>query len=295
MIFPLWMTQARENREPLSGLSFTAPERPRFRYNKERPSIDMKATLISIAGFDPSGGAGLLLDAAVFLRMGFRSAGIVSALTAQGAGCVTAVRTVPSSFLNKQYETLRTEVAPAGIKVGMLGSAANLSEASCILGRESGIPRVVDPVLRSTSGRALLVKTAWPSFLDILKGRMTLLTPNLDEARRLSGHPVRNLEDMKKAARTIGGRAECACLVKGGHLETEAVDILWDGRAFEEFAHKKIEGDVHGTGCFLSSAVLAYLARGETLVSACGKGIALTRTAIRKARKTRDARRTVPA
>ncbi|MDW7761351.1 MAG: hydroxymethylpyrimidine/phosphomethylpyrimidine kinase [Acidobacteriota bacterium] len=242
-----------------------------------------QATLISIAGFDPTGGAGILLDAAVFARLGFRSAGVVSALTAQNADRVAAVQAVPAAFLKKQYATMRSDNRPVGIKVGMLGSAANLVETARILGRESGIPRVVDPVLRSSSGRTLLEKTVWPSFLKILKGRMTLITPNLDEAAQLSGLQVSDRTGMKEAARRIGGQAECACLLKGGHLQENPLDILWDGRIFEEYGHEKIEGDAHGTGCFLSSAVLGFLARGETLAEACRKGIDLTHEAIRKA------------
>jgi len=250
-----------------------------------------KATLVSIAGFDPTGGAGVLLDAAVFAWLGFRSAGVVSALTAQNADRVSAVQVVPASFLKKQYGAMRSDTTPAGIKVGMLGSAANLAETARILGRESGIPRVVDPVLRSSSGRALLEKTAWPFFLKKFKGRMTLITPNLDEAAQLSGLRVRDKSAMREAARIIGGQAECACLLKGGHLEAETLDILWDGRTFEEYGHEKIPGDAHGTGCFLSSAVLGYLARGETLPAACRKGISLTQTAIRTARRPLDTTR----
>jgi hydroxymethylpyrimidine/phosphomethylpyrimidine kinase len=239
--------------------------------------------LVSIAGYDPSGGAGVLLDLGVFERQGHRGYGVLAAVTAQDAARVSGVFPVPARGLSAQFDRLAGSTAVDGIKVGMLATGANLRAAARILGRHGGRPRVVDPVLRSSSGAPLLEKRAWPRFLDAFAGAADLVTPNLDEAAVLAGHPVRNVADMKAAAERIHRASGLACLVKGGHLEGQATDILYDGREFSAYAHPRLARRVHGTGCFLSAAILAYLAEGRPLKEACGLGIFRTGQAIRAA------------
>jgi hydroxymethylpyrimidine/phosphomethylpyrimidine kinase len=129
----------------------------------------------------------------------------------------------------------------------------------------------------------LLERRAWPRLLDAFAGRAELITPNLDEAGALTGHPVRTVSDMKAAAEEIHRRSGLPCLVKGGHLEAQATDILYDGREFTAFAHPRLDRRVHGTGCFLSAALLVYLADGRPLKEACGLAVFRTGQAIRAA------------
>jgi hydroxymethylpyrimidine/phosphomethylpyrimidine kinase len=244
---------------------------------------EMTQNLLSIAGYDPSGGAGIGLDLRVFERLGFRGLGILTSVTAQNAARVEKVFHLPAGVILKQYETLVKEVRLTGIKVGMAGSLENLTVLARILSGNPSVPRVVDPVFRSSSGAPLLDKRALPRFLELLKGKATLITPNLKEASTLSRLRVNTVKDMREAARRIYKKSLIPCLVKGGHLERKAVDILYDGRDFAVFQHARVNKSVHGTGCFLSAAILGYLAGGCGLEEACRLGIGLTGRSIRKA------------
>jgi len=243
----------------------------------------MTKDLISIAGYDPSAGAGVLLDLKVFERLGFRGFGVLTTVTAQNPERVDGVFPLAARAVADQFGRLSETAVIAGIKVGMIGTAGNLAAVARILARNAGIPRVVDPVFRSSSGALLLEMKAWPRYLDVLGGNADLITPNLDEAEILVGGPVRSVPAMRKAAAEITRASRIPCLLKGGHLRGEAVDILYDGREFTRFDHGRSVKNVHGTGCFLSSAILGHLAGGRTLKESCGLGIALVGKAIREA------------
>lgn len=243
----------------------------------------MTKSLITIAGWDPSAGAGAPLDLRVFERLGRSGFAVLTAVTAQNAAAVDRVFPLPARAVTEQFERLAEAIEPGGLKVGMLASAANLGAVSRILGRMEGRPRVVDPVLRASSGAPLLEKKAWPRLLDAFAGKAELITPNLAEAAVLAGRPVRNTAEMKAAAERIHGRSGLAVLVKGGHLGGDPLDVLFDGREWAEFSHPRTPRSVHGTGCFLSAAILVYLADGRPLKEACGLGIFRVGQAIRAA------------
>jgi hydroxymethylpyrimidine/phosphomethylpyrimidine kinase len=243
----------------------------------------MTKNLVSIAGYDPSAGAGVLLDIKVFERLGYRGFGVLTAVTAQNPERVDRVFPLPVRAVSNQFERLAESAGFAGIKVGMIGTSGNLATVARIMARQARIPRVVDPVFRSSSGAFLLEKKAWPRYLDVLEGKADLITPNLDEAEILVGGPVRSVPAMREAAAAITRASRIPCLLKGGHLEGKAVDVLFDGREFTDFEHGRSVRDVHGTGCFLSSAILGHLAEGRTLKEACGLGIALIGKAINEA------------
>ena len=245
--------------------------------------MTMSKNLISIAGWDPSGGAGVLLDVRVFERLGRRGYGVLTAVTAQSPSRVAKVFPVTAQAVTDQFAALSEGMEVGGIKVGMLATGANLRAVARILEKQAGRPRVIDPVLRSSSGAHLLERRAWPRFLEAVEGRASLITPNLDEAAALAGFPVHNDAEMRKAAEKIHLRSGLPCLIKGGHLEGRATDILFDGREFSIFAHEKMPRRVHGTGCFLSSAIVCYLAEGRPLKEACGLAIVRTMRAIRAA------------
>jgi len=234
----------------------------------------MTKTLVSIAGYDPSGGAGVLLDVAVFERLGFAGAGALTAVTVQDSARVSRVLPLPARRVEEQFRALRRANPVAGIKVGMQGTRENLEAVAGILSRHKKVPRVVDPVLRSSLGALLLRKGAWRGFLDAFTMKADLITPNLYEAEVLTGRPVRDIEEMKEAAERIWLWTGLACLVKGGHLEGDAVDVLFDGdRRVTVFPHPRVAKDVHGTGCYLSAAILAFLARGKPMALACAMAI----------------------
>jgi len=243
----------------------------------------MERTLLSIAGFDPSGGAGALLDVRVFEALGFHGTSVLTALTAQNTLEVRKVVPLPVRTVTAQYLALARDIAFAGIKVGMLGSPAVVPAVGRVLAENPGIPRVVDPVLRASSGAPLFDREGIPAFLRAVRNRASLITPNMAEASALAGLPVRTPAEMKEAAGRIFALTAVPCLVKGGHLEKSVVDVLFDGRHTVLLGHEKVNRDVRGTGCFLSSAVLGHLARGRSLEKACGLAADMVHAAILEA------------
>lgn len=251
----------------------------------------MAQNLLSIAGYDPSGGAGVSLDVRIFEHFGFRGFGVLTAVTAQDARRVEGVCDLPAGIVRRQMRALSRGRRFAGIKVGMAGSLENLAAVARILAAHPAIPRVVDPVFRSSSGARLLEKKAVPAFLDLLRGKASLLTPNLDEASALSGVRAVTVDAMREAAVRIFEASRVPCLVKGGHLRGQAVDVLYDGRRLRLFRHARLDRDVHGTGCFLASAILGGLAAGHGLEEACRRAIALTARGIRNSAPAGGGRR----
>ena len=239
--------------------------------------------LLTIAGFDPSGGAGVLLDAAVFRSFGCDASAVLTAATVQNSAAVFQVRPFPPAYVRAQFKALLREQPFCGLKVGMAGSAANLEEIARLLAGQARIPRVVDPIFRSSSGRRLAGAADPPSVLRAFRENASVLTPNLEEAALLSGRPVRTVAEMGTAAAEIFDRTGVPCLVKGGHLPGEAVNLLYDGTRTVLFGHKKIRRDVHGTGCLFSAALLASLVRTNDLVAAARAATDWTRLAIRSA------------
>jgi hydroxymethylpyrimidine/phosphomethylpyrimidine kinase len=236
--------------------------------------------LLSIAGFDPSGGAGALLDMRVFGALGFHGTAVLTALTVQNTVEVRKVIPLPARTVSAQYQALVRDMPPAGIKVGMLGSRSVVPAIGRILSSHPGVPRVIDPVLRASSGARLFETAGVSALVRAVRGNASLITPNMEEASVISGIPVRTPADMREAARVLFGLTAVPCLVKGGHLEKSALNILFDGRRTSVFGHEKIARDVHGTGCFLSSAILAHLARGRSLEKACGLAADMVHAAI---------------
>ncbi|MCJ7612269.1 MAG: hydroxymethylpyrimidine/phosphomethylpyrimidine kinase [Candidatus Aminicenantes bacterium] len=240
-------------------------------------------TLLSIAGFDPSGGAGALVDLGVFRGLGFHGAAALTALTIQNTRRVERVYSLRARQVKEQYEALRRDIPWCGLKVGMLGTQENLRLISRILEENSAVPRVVDPIFQSSSGAWLLERKAVPRFLAAIKGRAAVLTPNLGEASLLTGRPVRSPDDMRRAAAILFQKSGVPCLIKGGHLKGPITDLLYDGRTFRLYRHRRFEAGAHGTGCFLSAALLVFLADGYALDRACGLAIGLSLRAIRQA------------
>jgi hydroxymethylpyrimidine/phosphomethylpyrimidine kinase len=243
----------------------------------------MKKILLSVAGFDPTSGAGVSLDLRVFQRLGFQGMSILTSLTAQNTEKVKEVHCLPQEFLRSQYEALREDVFISGIKVGMVGCGENIPIIKDILRDNLAVPRVVDPVLKSSSGTWLIEREAIPEYISGLKGNASLLTPNREEASLLSGMKVNTEEEMKKAAEKIYSLSSIPCLITGGDLSKKSANLLYDGKSFHLFKKEKIKKKVHGTGCCLSSSLLAYLVNSNSLEKACHLATEFTHRAIQNA------------
>lgn len=241
----------------------------------------MKGILLSAAGYDPSGGAGVLLDVKVFQHFGFYGVGIVTAMTVQNTQAVKDVFCFQADILKNQYEALAADLSFSGIKIGMAGTKENAKTIGKILAANRKIPRVIDPVFRASSGAWLFARNAVPFFIGEIRGRASVLTPNLQEAGLIAGRKIQTVAAMKEAAEKIFDLTAIPCLIKGGHLDKEAINILYDGRSTFLYGNSRIRKDIHGTGCFFSSSLLCFLARGKRLENACGLATDLTYEAIR--------------
>jgi hydroxymethylpyrimidine/phosphomethylpyrimidine kinase len=246
-------------------------------------AMKKKKVLLSIAGYDPTSGAGILLDIQTFMHMGFHGIGIVTALTAQNTEKVKNTFVPPPDFLREQFQTLHDDIEISGVKVGMLGCRQNIPVIVQILTEKPDIPLVVDPIMKSSSGYWLLKKADISAYTEAIGPKASLLTPNIHEAKLLSGIDIRNINDMKEAVERISHTIMTPCLLKGGHLKDSPIDILYDGKKHFLFKKEKIKRTVHGTGCFLSSSILGYLVQENSLQRACRLGIQSTTKAIKNA------------
>lgn len=247
------------------------------------PMKMQKKILLTLAGFDPTSGAGASLDLDVFRSQGFRGMGILTSLTVQNTQSVERVFPIQPKLILEQYRSLRKDVKLGGIKVGMLGSKKNIAPVARILEENADLPRVVDPVFRSSSGTWLLEKDAIPGFARRIRDRATLITPNVSEAEWISGIKVRSVRDMEKGAEAIHSLTHVPCLVTGGCFGSRVTDVLFDGKAYFRYTQRKLRRKVHGTGCFLSALLLCLLASGLSLEAACSQAVRTTREAIKGA------------
>ena len=240
--------------------------------------------VLTIAGSDSSGGAGIQADLKTFSALGTYGMSCICALTAQNTKGVTMVVNTPVDMVKAQLAAVYDDIPPRAVKTGMLSSAPIVEAVSDFLSDHTNIPLVVDPVMVATSGAVLLEKDAIEVYKKKLISLSSVITPNIPEAEVLSGQAIRNLEDMKGAAEKLMALGPQAVLVKGGHLVEEAEDVLYDGRDFHLFKGERIETEnTHGTGCTLSSAIAAELAKGHTLIEAVGLAKIYMTGAIRRA------------
>jgi hydroxymethylpyrimidine/phosphomethylpyrimidine kinase len=226
--------------------------------------------LCTIAGSDPSGGAGLQGDLKTFAAHGARGTAVVTALTVQGARGVSRVEAVPPDLVAEQLAVVLEEFRPRALKTGMLWDGATIRAVAGRLAGAEPQARVIDPVLAASAGGALLVPDALPALIEVLLPLATVLTPNLPEAARLLGRAAITDSEAREAARALLALGPEAVLVKGGHGGgDEAVDWLATRRGVERFALPRVRGaDPHGTGCALAAALAARLGRGEPLSEA---------------------------
>ncbi|MGH9326744.1 MAG: bifunctional hydroxymethylpyrimidine kinase/phosphomethylpyrimidine kinase [Terriglobia bacterium] len=239
--------------------------------------------VLAIGGFDPSGGAGICADLKTFAAHNCYGVAAITALTVQNTQGVSAVYPVTAAELRASVKALVEDGRICAIKVGMLGDRANAEVIKEILSRDSAVPAVLDPVLRSASGYDLLDSEGLSVLRSGLLSLPSVITPNLFEASLLTGMKVENVEDMKAAARKLVETGARAVVVTGGHLD-RAIDVYYDGSTFEAFAGERVKPDnTHGTGCTFSSAIASNLALGRQLRDAVVLAKVYVTEAIRKA------------
>lgn len=240
---------------------------------------------LTIAGSDSGGGAGIQADLKTFHAFRVFGASAVTAITAQNTMGVTAVHPVPVDVVRAQIDAVVEDLRPRAVKSGMLATAALVEAVAERIAAHRLDHYVLDPVLVATSGARLLDPGAESALLTRLLPLAAVVTPNLLEAEVLTGAPVRSVTEMRDAARALVELGAGAALIKGGHLEgTEAVDVLWDGRAERVWRRPRIaSGSTHGTGCTLAAAIAAGLARGASLDAAADRGLAFVARAIASA------------
>lgn len=245
----------------------------------------MYTKVLTIAGSDPSGGAGIQQDLRVFSQLGAYGMAVVASLTVQNTKGVKGFVTTDPQLLRNQIEFLLEDVRPHGIKTGMLGSEENIRMVARSLGGLD-VPIVVDPVLVATSGDHLF-EGAKSAFYRDLFPLATVITPNIHEASVLAELEVVDLVGMRKAAKVLKGYGPSWVVVKGGDLDgDELVDLLYNGVDFYHFTHPRISlaGESHGTGCAFASTLTVLLARGMDVPRACEEASALTELYIRGAK-----------
>jgi len=223
---------------------------------------------VTIAGSDSSGGAGIQADLKTFSALGVYGASVITALTAQNTKGVTAIHDVPVPFVGKQMDAVFSDLAVSAVKIGMLSRAEIIEAVASGLDKHHAKNIVLDPVMIATSGDRLLARDAVEALRRRLMPRARLVTPNLPEAAALAGGPVAESEkDMRAQAERIIALGAKTVLIKGGHgTGNESVDLLVDINGVIQFAAPRVATrNTHGTGCSLSSAIAAELAKGATL------------------------------
>ncbi|HEX6648549.1 MAG TPA: bifunctional hydroxymethylpyrimidine kinase/phosphomethylpyrimidine kinase [Pyrinomonadaceae bacterium] len=246
-----------------------------------------KPVVLTIAGLDPSGGAGIVADIKTIAALGCFPAAALTSITYQNTTGVFGVEHQTAATLRAQVEPVVRDLNVAAAKTGMLPTAEIVAEVARLFAEEKLPAPVVDPVVVATSGDVLIDEEAF----EILKTRLfplaRVVTPNIPEAEKLAGFSIDNEDDMRRAAQVIRSLGACAVLVKGGHrsIGDEALDILLtETGSFVEFRNEYLDvGEVHGSGCTLSAAIAAGLGKGLTLEEAVAAAKRYVTDAIRSA------------
>lgn len=223
-------------------------------------------TALSIAGSDCSGGAGIQADIKTMTMNGVYAMSVITALTAQNTLGVTGILEVTPDFLEQQLVAVFEDIFPDAVKIGMVSSPALIHTIVRQLTHYKAKNIVVDPVMVATSGAGLIQQEAVRTLVQELLPLATVVTPNIPEAELLSGRRIQNAADMLEVAGILGDTYDCAVLLKGGHSIHDANDLLYNRGGHCWFQGKRIDNpNTHGTGCTLSSAIAANLAKGYEL------------------------------
>lgn len=230
---------------------------------------------LTIAGTDPSGGAGLHADLKTFAALDVYGMGAVTAVVAQNTRGVVCVEHVSPAMIRAQIDAVLSDILPDAAKVGMAGTAASISAIAASLGHRPSFPLVVDPVMVSTSGHRLLAEEAEEALIRDILPLASVITPNIPEAEVLARRAgwrdalIESKDDMERAACAIASLTGAVIILKGGHRAQDADDLLFlNGVPTWLSGHRVDTPHTHGTGCTLSAALAAYLARGLSVIEA---------------------------
>jgi len=238
--------------------------------------------LLTIAGFDPSCGAGIAADLKTFAAHGCYGVAAITSLTVQSTEGVQAVHNTPSAELREQLEILAKDCDVVAVKIGMLGNRGNAVVVAEFLDAHKFAHVVHDPVMKSSSGAELLDAAGIKYLVTELLKRSTVITPNVPEAEILAGMEIKDLAGMEAAARKIVEMGAQAVIVKGGHME-RAIDVLFDGDKITQLGGDRVKADnYHGTGCTFASSIAAQMASGRGLTEAAMLAKAYVTKAIEK-------------
>ncbi|MDO4563840.1 MAG: bifunctional hydroxymethylpyrimidine kinase/phosphomethylpyrimidine kinase [Clostridia bacterium] len=222
--------------------------------------------VLTIAGSDSSGGAGIQADIKTITAHKMYAMSVITALTAQNTTGVFAIMDVPDDFVAAQMDAVFLDIRPDAVKIGMVSQPNVAAVIAQKLTEYAAENIVVDPVMVSTSGCKLISDDARQALVSRLLPLGRLITPNIPEAEVLCGFEIKNRADMEAAAKKIAAQTNSAVLVKGGHLVSEATDLLCEGNTLTWFSSPRINtANTHGTGCTLSSAIACNLSGGKTL------------------------------
>jgi hydroxymethylpyrimidine/phosphomethylpyrimidine kinase len=242
-------------------------------------------SVLSIAGSDSGGGAGLQADLKTIAALGMHGLTAVAALTAQTTRGVAAVHLPPVDFLRTQIEVLLDDFDVRAVKIGMLADSTRIACVAEALAARPELPVVLDPVMVASSGARLLADDAIESLRGLLLPRALVLTPNLAEAEVLVGRSLRSASALTEAAAELRGLGAQWVLMKGGHLEEPdgVHDRLYGPQSVDTWTHPRLPLSPHGTGCSLASAIAAGLAAGLHVPQACARAVRFVELALRSA------------
>lgn len=241
----------------------------------------MTSVALTIAGSDPSGGAGIQADLKTFHQFGVYGEAVITLLTVQNSKGVSRVEVMPPDLVVEQIAAVVGDIPPQAAKTGALGGIEAV-EAVARAAEQFEFPLVVDPVMISKHGAPLMAAEARRAVVERLLPRAFLITPNVPEAEALCGLEIRDADGMKAAAESLQRMGARNVLIKGGHLIGKALDVLLTAAGFEQFGAERIEtAHTHGTGCTYAAAITAELAKGTALNAAVGRAKTFITEAIR--------------
>lgn len=241
--------------------------------------------VLTIAGFDGSGGAGIQADIKTISALGCYATSVLTALPVQNTCGVKAIHSIPAEIVQLQLRTIMEDIRPDAIKIGMVHSSELVSSIAEMLQQYPEIPVVFDPVMVATSGHRLIEEKTINEIVNKLFPLVTIITPNLDEAAVLIGTSINNVDEMRVSGALIMEKGCQHLLLKGGHLPTKILtSVLFDQKGIiAEYTSEKIDtNNSHGSGCTLSSAIAAYLALGKKIPDAVNKAQQYVNEAIRE-------------
>ncbi|MDW8002594.1 MAG: PfkB family carbohydrate kinase [Deltaproteobacteria bacterium] len=222
-------------------------------------------SLVSVAGLDPTSGAGITKDLEIFAGLGFHGIGIPTSIVVQGPGGVKSISRIPLGTFEEMLKVFESEeIELSGVKTGVLVGEEYVKTISGMLSnlKKAGKPVVVDPVLKAKNGYELLSREGIEALKGFVLPKCTILTANVEEAQILADSKIEDLDNMRECAKRLKDLGPEVVIIKGGHLSGDPVDVYYDGHSFIEKEKVRLEKEVHGTGCVFSSSLLGFLARG---------------------------------